>query len=57
MKMTRYEIAISKVVERVVDWYETEEEARAYAISKRDDRTFEDNKAEYFYELTEVSDV
>ena len=54
--MTRYEIAISKVVERVVDWYETEEEARAYAISKRDDRTFEDNKAEYFYELTEVSD-
>ena len=55
--MTRYEIAISKVVERVVDWYETEEQARAYAIARRDDHTFEDNKVEYFYELTEVSDV
>ena len=55
--MTRYEIAVSKVVYRLVDEFDTEGEARAYAIAKRDDHTFEDNKAEYFYELTEVSDV
>ena len=55
--MTRYEVTVSKVMHRLVDEFDTEGEARAYAIAKRDDHTFEDNKAEYFYELTEVSDV
>jgi len=55
--MTRYEVTVSKVVHRLVDEFDTEGEARAYAIAKRDDHTFEDNKAEYFYELTEVTDV
>jgi hypothetical protein len=55
--MTRYEVTVSKVVHRLVDEFDTEGEARAYAIAKRDDHTFEDNKSEYFYELTEVSDV
>jgi hypothetical protein len=55
--MTRYEVTVSKVVHRLVDEFDTEGEARAYAIAKRDDYTFEDNKEEYFYELTEVSDV
>ena len=55
--MARYEITISKVMHRLIDEFDTEGEARAYAIAKRDDHIFEDNKEEYFYELTEVSDV
>lgn len=57
--MTRYEITISKVMHRLVDEFNTEEEARAYAISNRDRyrELIDDNKVEYFYELTEVSDV
>ena len=55
--MTWYEVTVSKVVHKLVDEFDTEGEARAYAIAKRNDYTFKDNKAEYFYELTEVSDV
>ena len=55
--MKSYEITISKVVYRLVDEFDTEDTARSYAIAKRDDHAFEDNKEEYFYELTEVSDV
>lgn len=57
--MKVYEITISKVVHRITDEFNTEEEARAYAISNRDrySELLDDNKVEYFYELTEVSDV
>ena len=55
--MKRYEITISKVMHRVIDEFNKEEEARAYAIAKRDEHIFEDYKVEYFYELTEVSNV
>jgi predicted HAD superfamily Cof-like phosphohydrolase len=57
--MKRYEITISKVMHRMIDEFNTEEEARAYAISNRDRyrELIDDNKVEYFYELTEVSDV
>jgi hypothetical protein len=55
--MKVYEITVSKVVYRLVDEFDTEEKARAYAIARRDDHKFEDNKAEYFYDLEEVSDV
>jgi hypothetical protein len=55
--MKVFEITISKVVYRLVDEFDTEDTARSYAIAKRDDYTFEDNKEEYFYELTEVSNV
>lgn len=55
--MKVYEITVSKVVQRITDEFDTEEEARAYAIAKRDGYTFDDNKAEYFYDLEEVSNV
>jgi hypothetical protein len=57
--MKRYEITIAKVVYRLIDEFNTEDEARAYAISNRDrySELIDDNKVEYFYELTEVSDV
>jgi hypothetical protein len=55
--MKEFEITIAKVVYRTTDEFNTEEEARAYAIAKRDEHIFEDYKVEYFYELTEVSNV
>ena len=55
--MKRYEITISRVMHRLIDEFNTEEEARAYAIAKRDEHIFEDYKVEYFYELTEDSNV
>jgi hypothetical protein len=57
--MKVYEITISKVVYRITDEFNTEDEARAYAISNRDryNELLDDNKAEYFYDLEEVSNV
>jgi hypothetical protein len=57
--MKVYEITISKVVYRITDEFNTEEEARAYAISNRDrySELLDDNKVEYFYDLEEVSNV
>jgi hypothetical protein len=57
--MKVYEITISKVVYRITDEFNTEEEARAYAISNRDrySELLDDNKVEYFYDLEEISNV
>ena len=57
--MKVYETTISKVVYRITDEFNTEEEARAYAISNRDrySELLDDNKVEYFYDLEEVSNV
>jgi hypothetical protein len=57
--MKVYEITISKVVYRIIDEFNTEEEARAYAITNRDrySELLDDNKVEYFYDLEEVSNV
>ena len=57
--MKVYEITISKVVHRIKDEFETEEEARAYAISNRDRyrELIDDNKVEYFYDLEEIDNV
>jgi hypothetical protein len=57
--MKVYEITISKVVYRITDEFNTEEEARAYAITNRDrySELLDDNKVEYFYDLEEVSNV
>jgi hypothetical protein len=57
--MARYEITISKVVHRLIDDFDTEGEARAVAIDRRNKykELIRDSKEEYFYELTEVSNV
>ena len=57
--MQRYEITISKVVHRIIDEFNSEQEAREYAVVNRDKyrELIDDNKVEYFYELTEVSNV
>ena len=57
--MKVYEVTVSKVIYRTTDEFTTEEEARAYAIAKRDKlrELRDDNKVEYFYDLEEVSNV
>jgi hypothetical protein len=57
--MKEFEIAISKVVYRTTDEFGSEDEARTWAIAQRDKyrELVDDNKVEYFYELTEVSNV
>lgn len=57
--MKRFEIAISKVVYSTIDEFKTEDEARTWAIAQRDKyrELVEDNRAEYFFEVTEVSNV
>jgi len=57
--MKVYEVTVSKVVYRNSDEFNTEEEARAWALSKRDryKELSKDNKVEYFYDLEEVSNV
>jgi hypothetical protein len=56
--MKVYEVTVSKVVHRITDEFASEEEARAYAIQKKiNEYHLDKSKAEYFYELTEVSDV
>ena len=57
--MKEFEIAISKVVYRTTDEFKTEDEARTWAIAQRDKyrELVEDNRTEYFFEVTEVSNV
>jgi len=58
--MKVFEVTISKVIYRTTDEFTTEAEARAFAIDKRarlKQLRGDENKAEYFYELTEVADV
>jgi hypothetical protein len=55
--MKEFEISISKVVYRTTDEFNTEEEARTWAIAQRDKyrELVDDNKVEYFYDLEEIS--
>lgn len=57
--MKQYEVTISKVVYRTTDEFNTEEEARLWAMAKRDryKELLDDNKVEYFFEVDEVSNV
>ena len=57
--MKQYEVTISKVVYRTTDEFNTEEEARLWAMAKRDryKELLDDNKVEYFFEVEEVSNV
>ena len=57
--MKAYEITISKVVYRTTDEFNTNEEARIWAMQKRDKlrELLDDNKVEYFFEVEEVSNV
>lgn len=58
--MKVFEVTVSKVIYRTTDEFITEAEARAFAIdkcSRLKELRGDENKAEYFYELTEVSDV
>jgi len=58
-KMKEFEIRIAKVVYRTTDEFKTEEEARMWAREKRDKlrELIDDNVVEYFFEVTEVSNV
>ena len=57
--MKPYEVTISKVVYRTTEEFNTNEEARMWAMAKRDryKELSKDNKVEYFYDLEEVSNV
>ena len=57
--MKEFEIRIAKVVYRTTDEFKTEEEARMWAREKRDKlrELIDDNVVEYFFEVTEVSNV
>ena len=57
--MKEFEIKIAKVVYRTTDEFNTELEARMWAITNRDrySELLDDNKVEYFYDLEEVSNV
>ncbi len=57
--MKEFEIAIAKVVYRTTDEFKTEEEARMWAREKRDKlrELIDDNAVEYYFEVTEVSNV
>jgi hypothetical protein len=57
MKMQTYEIKVAKVVYRTTKEFNTNEEARMWAMAKRDDHIFDDNKVEYFFEVEEISNV
>jgi hypothetical protein len=59
MKMQTYEIKVAKVVYRTTDEFNTNEEARIWAMEKRDKlrELLDDNKVEYFFEVEEVSNV
>jgi hypothetical protein len=57
--MKNYEVTVSKVVYRLVDEFESEAEARAFAISQRDlmKALEKDSRAvEYFYDLEEAGE-
>jgi hypothetical protein len=57
--MKEFEIRIAKVVYRTTDEFKTELEARIWASVMRDklSEVSDDNKAEYFFEVDEVSNV
>ena len=57
--MKAFEIRIAKVVYRTTDEFKTEQEARMWAMAKRDrcKELLDDNKVEYFFEVEEVSNV
>jgi hypothetical protein len=57
--MKEFEISIAKVVYRTTDEFKTEEEARMWAREKRDKlrELIDDNAVEYYFEVTEVSNV
>ena len=57
--MQTYEIKVAKVVYRTTDEFNTNEEARIWAMQKRDKLRdlLDDNKVEYFFEVEEVSNV
>jgi hypothetical protein len=53
--MKHYEITVSKVIYRLVDEFEGEDQARSFAISQREllKALEKDSKVEYFYDLLE----
>ena len=60
--MGRYEVTVSKVVQRTIDEFETEEKAREFGISCRDSyrtvyQVLGTDRSEYFYDVVEVSNV
>jgi hypothetical protein len=57
--MQTYEIKVAKVVYRTTDEFNTNEEARIWAMQKRDKlrELLDDNKVEYFLEVEEISNV
>ena len=57
--MQTYEIKVAKVVYRTTDEFNTNEEARIWAMQKRDKlrELLDDNKVEYFFEVEEVNNV
>jgi hypothetical protein len=57
--MQTYEIKVAKVVYRTTDEFNTNEEARIWAMQKRDKlrELLDDNKVEYFFEVEEISNV
>ena len=57
--MKAFEIRIAKVVYRTTDEFNTEQEARMWAMDKRDKlrALIDDNAVEYFFEVDEVSNV
>lgn len=56
--MKNYEITVSKVVYRVVDEFESEGQAREFAITWRDlmRELDKDLRTEYFYDLEEAGE-
>ena len=56
--MKHYEVTVSKVVYRLVDEFESEEQAREFAITQREllKALDKDSKVEYFYELEEAGE-
>jgi hypothetical protein len=56
--MKNYEVTVSKVVYRLVDEFEDENEARAFGISRRDlmRELDKDSRVEYFYDVEEAGE-
>jgi hypothetical protein len=54
--MKEYEITVSKVIYRLSDEFEGEDQARAFAISQREllKALEKDSRVEYFYDLLEI---
>lgn len=56
--MKNYEVTVSKVVYRLVDEFEDENEARSFAITRRDlmRELDKDSRVEYFYDVEEAGE-